>query len=164
MKTKIAINRLDFWDLVAIWEFTGCQWKLLCIERLTGAIALYRQSPVQRLVFPTDINLDKSANIEKQLLDLVEKPLSTTALAEQLHQLITKSPGITTKTAATRLNVSCITARKYLRQLESEQKICCQLSAWDGKTYTYYPVKPATTTVSVPSPSYQKVMRVNSNT
>ena len=130
--------------IVAVWEFTDRKWKLLQIERLTRAIALYQQSPAKRLIFPTDINLSRASDSTDQqepLIKIVEPSFSTSEISEQIRILIAKSPGISTRTVATRLDISWTTARKYLRQLESEQKICCQLSAWDGKSHTYHPVK-----------------------
>ena len=51
-----VIDVTDFLTLVVVWELQpGCQWKLLAITRLRKAIALVRESPSTRLVFPTEI-------------------------------------------------------------------------------------------------------------
>jgi len=51
-----AINLCDFCNLVAVWELKEGCWELLKITRLKQAIALYRQSPSSRLVFPIGVS------------------------------------------------------------------------------------------------------------
>ncbi len=52
----IAINPRDGFDLCAVWEKDGTKWHLLQLERPQRAIALARENPHTRLVFPTTIN------------------------------------------------------------------------------------------------------------
>lgn len=52
----IAINPRDGFDLCAVWERNGSKWHLLRLERPQSAIALARENPKARLVFPTSIN------------------------------------------------------------------------------------------------------------
>ncbi len=54
--TEIAINPRDGFDLVAVWHFDGRKWHLLQSVRPQNAIALARENPETRLVFPTSIN------------------------------------------------------------------------------------------------------------
>lgn len=57
MKSKApAINRNDGFDMVAVWEKDGRKWYLLQLARPQSAIALARENPETRLVFPTTIN------------------------------------------------------------------------------------------------------------
>jgi hypothetical protein len=57
MKNKaIAINPRDGFDLVAVWEKNGSKWPFLQLERPQKAIALARENPRMRLVFPTEID------------------------------------------------------------------------------------------------------------
>jgi hypothetical protein len=57
MKYKpIAITPRDGFDLLAVWEKDGQKWHLLQLERPQKAIALARETPRARLVFPTSIN------------------------------------------------------------------------------------------------------------
>jgi hypothetical protein len=53
---EIAINPRDGFDLVAVWHFDGNKWYLLQSLRPQRAIALARENPETRLVFPTSIN------------------------------------------------------------------------------------------------------------
>ncbi len=58
MKTEFpAIDLTDFFSLLAVWELNDehC-WELLSIERPKQAIALCREQPSRRLVFPTGIS------------------------------------------------------------------------------------------------------------
>jgi hypothetical protein len=56
MKESFAAIRHDFCNLVAVWELKEGCWELLKITRLKQAIALYRQAPSSRLVFPTGVS------------------------------------------------------------------------------------------------------------
>jgi hypothetical protein len=57
MKYKeIAINPRDGFDLVAVWENNGSKWHFLQLARPQKAIALARENPRMRLVFPTGIS------------------------------------------------------------------------------------------------------------
>ncbi len=57
MKSKpIAITPRDGFDLLAVWEKDGQKWHLLQLERPQKAIALARENPKARLVFPTGVN------------------------------------------------------------------------------------------------------------
>ncbi len=60
MKSKaIAINRYDGFDLLAVWKKDGRKWHLLQLARPQSAIALARENPHTRLVFPTGISPNK---------------------------------------------------------------------------------------------------------
>ncbi len=52
----IAITPRDGFDLLAVWEKDGQKWHLLQSARPQSAIALARENPETRLVFPTSIN------------------------------------------------------------------------------------------------------------
>ncbi len=57
MKPKaLAINRNDGFDMVAVWEQDGRKWDLLQLARPQSEIALARENPHARLVFPTFID------------------------------------------------------------------------------------------------------------
>ena len=57
MKSKpIAITPRDGFDLLAVWEKDGQKWHLLQLERPQKAIALAKDNPRTRLVFPTGLN------------------------------------------------------------------------------------------------------------
>jgi hypothetical protein len=52
-----AIDKTDHISLLAVWELKPeCYWELLTITRLRNAISLVRESPLNRLVFPTGLN------------------------------------------------------------------------------------------------------------
>jgi len=51
-----AIDRNNGFDMVAVWEKDGRKWYLLQLARPQSAIALARENPETRLVFPTTIN------------------------------------------------------------------------------------------------------------
>ncbi len=53
---EIAINPRDGFDLLAVWEKDGRKWYLLQLARPQSAIALARENPKARLVFPTGVN------------------------------------------------------------------------------------------------------------
>ena len=53
---EIAINPRDGFDLVAVWQKDGTKWYLLQLARPQNAIALARENPKARLVFPTGVN------------------------------------------------------------------------------------------------------------
>jgi hypothetical protein len=55
----IAINPSDGFDLIAVWEKDGRKWYLLELARPQRAIALARENPKARLVFPTEVNPNK---------------------------------------------------------------------------------------------------------
>jgi hypothetical protein len=60
MKYKlIAITPCDGFDLLAVWEKDGRKWHLLELARPQRAIALARENPKARLVFPTEVNPNK---------------------------------------------------------------------------------------------------------
>ena len=61
----IAITPRDGFDLLAVWEKDGRKWYLLQLARPQSAIALARENPNTRLVFPTMIgpnNIKKTRN------------------------------------------------------------------------------------------------------
>ena len=61
----IAIIPRDGFDLLAVWEKDGRKWYLLQLARPQSAIALARENPNTRLVFPTmidPINIKKTRN------------------------------------------------------------------------------------------------------
>ena len=61
----IAIIPRDGFDLLAVWEKDGRKWYLLQLARTQSAIALARENPNTRLVFPTMIdpnNIKKTRN------------------------------------------------------------------------------------------------------
>ncbi len=55
----IAITPHDGFDLLSVWEKDGRKWYLLQLARPQSAIALARENPKARLVFPTAINPNK---------------------------------------------------------------------------------------------------------
>ena len=55
----IAITPRDGFDLIAVWDFDGRKWHLLQLERPQKAIALARENPRTRLVFPVGISPNK---------------------------------------------------------------------------------------------------------
>ena len=60
MKYKpIAIHPRDGFDLVAVWQKDGTKWCLLQLARPQSAIALARENPRTRLVFPVGISPNK---------------------------------------------------------------------------------------------------------
>lgn len=52
----IAITPRDGFDLLAVWEKDGRKWYLLQLARPQSVIALARENPQTRLVFPTFID------------------------------------------------------------------------------------------------------------
>ncbi len=55
----IAITPRDGFDLLAVWEKDGRKWHLWQLARPQSAIALARENPHTRLVFPTRISPNK---------------------------------------------------------------------------------------------------------
>ena len=52
---SIAIEFRDGMTLVVVWELHDSYWEILSIVRINRAIALTRESPTTRLVFPTGV-------------------------------------------------------------------------------------------------------------
>lgn len=55
MKPSGTVIETDFNVLLAVWELQNGYWEILSITRLRRAIALARESPTTRLVFPTGV-------------------------------------------------------------------------------------------------------------
>ncbi|PSB26104.1 hypothetical protein [Chlorogloea sp. CCALA 695] len=55
----VAIDPRNGFDLVAVWQKDGSKWQLLQLARPQSAIALAREYPRTRLVFPIGINPNK---------------------------------------------------------------------------------------------------------
>lgn len=147
-----AIDRFDRYTIVAVWEFDGSNWELLCLERLVRALIRCREQPTKRLVFPVRVDLNQNIKRRRKRNTTVTTPKRQVPanVAEQINQLINRLPGITTKSLAFKLDVSPKVVKKNLLQLESEQRICCQLSAWDGKSYGFHPIKANLSVEEVP--------------
>lgn len=76
MKSRVvAINLDDSFDLVAVWQWENRRWQLLQLARPKHAIALCRNNPMMRLVFPIGINPNsfnkESRSRRSKLLTLV---------------------------------------------------------------------------------------------
>lgn len=122
MKPKhAAIDLSDYYALLAVWELQGGYWQLQAIIRLNRAIALARESPLTRLVFPTGIspngvwggvykNRMTKTNLKK--VDSLQKR------QEKVLQWLKNSPEQTRDPLASQLGVSVATVGQLLRKLE----------------------------------------------
>lgn len=136
-----AINRSDYFSLLAVWEYRDRRWKLLQMTRLSEAICLWQANNQQRLVFPTDINPNRVRSItgRKNWGEQVnELTCSTISNREQALKLIHKKPGINADTLALELGIGVSAIRKHLRKLQLQRRIYYCLSKQD-KTRLYYP-------------------------
>lgn len=126
-----AINRSDYFSLLAVWEYRDRRWKLLQMTRLSEAICLWQANNQQRLVFPTDINPNRVRSItgRKNWGEQVnELTCSTISNREQALKLIHKKPGINADTLALELGIGVSAIRKHLRKLQLQRRIYYCLS------------------------------------
>lgn len=145
-----AIKFRDFMTLVMVWELRHGYWEILSIVRLSRAIALARESPTTRLVFPTGvfpngvwggIYKHRATKINPNKVDTLQER------RERVLQLLSKSPGqtreamVAERTAAgiaPQLGVSVATAGQLLRHLEKSGDIHHRAHPMQNKTKLYY--------------------------
>lgn len=145
--SELALALHNYYDLLAVWEFNGRDWKLITMARLIRALALCRAKPHIRLIFPTQINPNRTLSSVGSLelshtdKDLLIEHISNTELVEGL---VNENPGINIISLATKLDVTTTTIRKHLKKLELQGKIHYRLSRVDGRKL-YYPGKEAPT-------------------
>ena len=150
MKRK-AIDITDFLILVAVWELQEGYWELLTIVRLRNAIALARESPLTRLVFPTGVKphgvwggiyKNRITKTNPKKVDSLQKR------QERVLQLLEKLPGQARESLASHLGVSVATIGQVLRKLEKIGLIHHRPHPSQNKTKLYYAADsaPATST------------------
>ena len=135
MKTKSpAIDLTDFFNLLAVWELNDehC-WELLTIERPKQAIALCREQPSRRLVFPTGISPEgvwgsvcKKRSFTTTKEKPARKPLNN---QEMVLALITASPCQSSISLALKLGITVAAVRQLLRKLAHSRRNLPSLSS-----------------------------------
>lgn len=121
-----AIKRNDYTTLVAVWELKNSNWQILSIMRLKSAIALTRESPTTRLVFPTGVFPDGvwGGIYEHRASKTTPKKVDTLQeRREKVLQLLSKLPGQTREAIAPQLGISVATTGQLLRHLENNGDI-----------------------------------------
>ena len=143
-----AIKFRDYITLVVVWQLHEGYWKILSIVRLNKAIALARESPTTRLVFPTGVFPDgvwtgiykhRTTETNSHKVDALQER------REKVLHLLYKSPGQTRDTLAPQLGVSVATAGQLLRHLEKSCDIYYRPHPLQNRTRVYYVGKPPTT-------------------
>ena len=145
MKNKFPVIYLvDFFSLLAVWELNDehC-WELLSIERPKQAIALCKEQPSRRLVFPTGISPEgvwggvcKKRSFTTSFEKPARKPLNN---QEMVLALIMASPGQSSTTLALKLGITVAAVRQLLRKLETGGSIHHRSHPLSSRTRLYYP-------------------------
>jgi hypothetical protein len=145
MKIKFpAIDLTDFFSLLAVWEINDehC-WDLLSIERPKQAIALCREQPLRRLVFPTVTSPEgvwggvcKKRSLTTSFEKPARKPLNN---QEMVLALIMASPGQSSISLALKLGITVTAVRQLLRKLETGGSIHHRSHPLSSQTPLYYP-------------------------
>lgn len=138
---SIAINFRDAMTLVVVWELHEGYWQILSVIRLKAALALARELPLTRLVFPTGVfpNGVWGGIYEHRATKTSSKKVDTLLeRRERVLQLLSKSPGQTRDAIAFQLEVSVATARQLLRLLEDNGDIHHLPHPMRNKTRLYY--------------------------
>ena len=143
-----VIDRADAMTLVVVWElYEGC-WEILSIVRMNRAIALTRESPTTRLVFPTGVlpNDVWGGVCKKQTARANYKKADSLLLRqEKLLTLLMNSPGQRKDSLAVQLSVSVATVGQLLRKLEKERQIYHRTHPMQNRTRLYYAASSAPT-------------------
>lgn len=142
MKRKPSVIEMtDLLTLVTVWELQEGYWELVTITRLKRAITLAQESPLTRLVFPTEIKPDgvwggiyknRSAKINPNKVDSLQKR------RERVLALLKNSPGQTRFALAEQLGVSVATVGQLLRKLEKNGDTHHRPHPMQNKTKLYY--------------------------
>jgi DNA-binding CsgD family transcriptional regulator len=151
-----VIDVTDFVTLVVVWELQPeSQWQLFAITRLRNAIALVRESPLTRLVFPTEIKPNRVWGGIYKNRSTKTNPKKVNSLQkrqERVLALFKNSPGQTRDALAEQLGVSVATVGQLLRKLEKSGDIYHCPHPSQNKTKLYYTgATPATTGITVTS-------------
>lgn len=137
----IAIEFRDGMTLVVVWELRDSCWEILSIVRLSRAIALAKESPTTRLVFPTGVlPNDVWGGVCKKHSGRTnhKKADSLRLRQENLLAILVNSPGQRIEALAEELSVSVATVRQLLRKLEKEGKIYHRPHPKQNRTKLYY--------------------------
>ncbi len=139
--STIAIKFRDAMTLFVVWELYDSCWEILSIVRLNRAIALAKESPTTRLVFPTGVlpngvwgGVYKKHTARTNHL----KADSLLLRQENLLKILVNSPGQRKESLAEQLSVSVATVRQLLRKLEKECKIYHRPHPTQNRTRLYY--------------------------
>lgn len=142
MKPKYAaIDLSDYYALLAVWELQGGYWQLQTITRLRRAIALARESPLTRLVFPTGVSPNGVwGGIYKNRAPKMnqKKGDSLPRSRKKVLALLKASPGQSRDSVAEQLGLSVATVKQLLRKLENSGDIHHRPHPSQHKTKLYY--------------------------
>jgi DNA-binding CsgD family transcriptional regulator len=156
-----TIDLTDYLSLVTVWELQEGYWELLTITRFRCAIALARESPLTRLVFPTGV---KPHGVWGGIYKNRATP-NNQKKADSLHSrqqrvlaLLKQSPGQTRDAIASHLDVSVATTLQLLRHLEKSGGIHHYPHPVQNKTKLYYAgSSPSTTGTSANKNSSKEI-------
>lgn len=112
-----VINLKDWYTLVSVWEQSTQGWRRLCTVRLPDARKLCNQP--NRLVFPTNIDLNTKHKFSKDSLKICKLIVTKQRILERIE----KVPGQTTVALANQLDISVATLRQHLNLLQDENLI-----------------------------------------
>jgi len=165
MKPKYAaIDLADYYALLTVWELEDGYRELLTITRLRCAIALARESPLTRLIFPAEVKPNGvwGGVCKKHTLKTNPKKVdSLQKRQEKVLALLKATPGQTREVIASLLEVSVATVLQLLRKLEKENEIHYRPHPQKHKTRLYYVgASPTTISTAVTSSRSRTVPRL----
>jgi hypothetical protein len=139
--------------------------KSVTIERPKQAIALCKEQPSRRLVFPTGISPEgvwggvcKKRSFTTSFEKPARKPLNNQKI---VLPLITASPGQSSVTLALKLGITVAAVRQLLRELESLAKVYYRPSIVNKRIRLYYPGPQPSHTTSKATASTRDLCVVN---
>lgn len=127
-----AINLNDWFSLVSVWEQSSRGWRRLSTVRQVQAKKLCNQP--NRLVFPTDINLNPRNNPCNESYNFCK----SISRKERLLEIIKLSPGLTSILLAKKLDVNVSQLRHYLKTLQDAMLIHYCPDSSNKKIKRYY--------------------------